>query len=404
MTERREPAVENPHATAAPARPAPSSIPENSAASSEKDQGAILEGRLRLLLLYDIGEQIDLSRIQEIFGSRVKPVDALLGAQKATPYIRFRHPPVAQSLQEPFWINEQRADVVARYYSFGVIVLQIEIPFRCDWQPLARQFALLNDPSNRLDEQVKKVLNELCAEAQPAITRPAQDWLSERYMIVNVLKISDASGQNLSPERVKSRFGAQIASLLRGETAVLAREETEDVLAAGLSYYESDLTIVTSTAALIYDRPEEAAVESYILEYARIQLLEFRYYDELLGRLLDQLYDALEVKRNVLLARWTVPRDANRFNRVRVDTMEVKERVDNAVKFVSDAFYAKMYRLAAQRMGVSEYRQLVDEKLDTVGQLHEFMVGQFNEARSFMLEVVAAVLALIDVLFLLRVK
>jgi hypothetical protein len=372
--------------------------------SALEKQGAVLEGRLRLLLLYDVSEQIDLARIQEIFGSRVRPVDALLGAQKSTPYIRFRHPPVAQNIQQRFCIGEQGAEVVARYYSFGVIVLQIEIPFRCDWQALARQFAALSEPSARVEEQAAMVLKELCAEAGPAIVRSTRDWLAERYMIVNVLKISGASGQSCSPEYVKSLFGGEIATLLRGETVALSREETQDVLAAGLSYYESDLTIVTSTAAFIYDRPDEAAVESHILEYARIQLLEFRYYDALLGGLLDELYDALEVKRNVLLARWTLPRDANRFNKVRVDTMELKERVDNAVKFVSDAFYAKMYRLAAQRMGVSEYRQLVDEKLDTVGQLHEFMVGQFNEARSFMLEVVAAVLALIDVLFLLRGK
>jgi hypothetical protein len=205
----------------------------------------------------------------------------------------------------------------------------------------------------------------------------------------------------MTPEQIKSSYGNQLAALLRAETAALAGQEREDVLSASLSYYEYDLIVITSTAAFIYDRPDEAAVEMYILEYASIQLLEFRYYDWFLEKLLDDLYEASGRTRNILSRRW-IPREANRFNRLRVDTMELKERVDNAVKFVSDAYYAKMYRLAAARMGVSEYRQLVDEKLVTAGHLHQFMIDQFNEGRTFVLEVIIAVLALLDILFWLR--
>jgi hypothetical protein len=60
--------------------------------------------------------------------------------------------------------------------------------------------------------------------------------------------------------------------------------------------------------------------------------------------------------------------------------------------------------LAADRMGVSQYRDAVDDKLHTVGELYRFMVDQFNEARIFVLELIAAILALLDVLFLLRGK
>jgi hypothetical protein len=364
--------------------------------------GTLLEGRLRLLLLYDVGEQVDLARIQAIFGSRPKPVDALLASERAAPYIRFSQAPLADKLEGPLLIDGQQAELTARYYSFGVVVLHIEVPFRCDWRGVVQQFSSLMDAPNQLQEKLKAIFAHLAEKIRPAITRPSKEWLSERYMIVNALKIADAAGHSLTPEQVKSSFGAQLAALLRGETAALSREETEHVLSGSLSYYESDLTVITSAAAFVYDRPDEAAVESYILEYARIQLLEFRYYDSLLEGLLDELYNTLGKTRNVVFARWSIPREANRFNRIRVDTMELKERVDNAVKFVSDAFYAKMYRLAASRMGVSEYRQLVDEKIETAGQLHEYMIDQFNEARTFVLEVVAAVLALIDVLFLLR--
>jgi hypothetical protein len=55
-------------------------------------------------------------------------------------------------------------------------------------------------------------------------------------------------------------------------------------------------------------------------------------------------------------------------------------------KFVSDAFYELVYRLAASRVGVPDYRDLVEKKLETARELYNFMVDQFNEAHMFVLE------------------
>lgn len=130
-----------------------------------------------------------------------------------------------------------------------------------------------------------------------------------------------------------------------------------------------------------------------------MQLLEFRYYDGLMSQLLSDVYAVLERKRNVLFSRWTLPRDAERVNRIRLDVMELTERIDNALKFVSDVYYAQVYRMAASRMGVAEYRDLVEEKVRAVGELYDFMVQQFNEVRSFVLEVVVGIIVLMDVVF-----
>ena len=67
-------------------------------------------------------------------------------------------------------------------------------------------------------------------------------------------------------------------------------------------------------------------------------------------------------------------------------------------KLTGDVYYARVYRMAAARLGVSEYRNLVDEKLRTMGELYDFMVDRFNESRSFVLELAVAVMALLDVI------
>jgi hypothetical protein len=83
---------------------------------------------------------------------------------------------------------------------------------------------------------------------------------------------------------------------------------------------------------MVYDRPEEAAWTIQILEYAKMQLLEFRYYDNYMTRVLSDVYNTLDRKQSVLLRPWALPREANRLNAIRLDVMELTERIDSAVK------------------------------------------------------------------------
>jgi hypothetical protein len=233
---------------------------------------------------------------------------------------------------------------------------------------------------------------------------PREEWLQENYLVVELNEIRAEEGAALTVDELLSAHGEHIAQLVRGEQTRLARTTTEHVLQASLSYYPTDLLVVGSSAALVYDRPDEAAWTIRILEYAKIQLLEFRFYDNFMTRVLSDVYNTLDQKRNILLSRWTLPRDANRLNTIRLDVMELTEKIDNAIKFVSDTFYALVYRLAASRVGVPDYRELVEKKLETARELYEFMVNQFNEARLFVLEVAITLLCLLDVLLLFRGK
>ena len=120
------------------------------------------------------------------------------------------------------------------------------------------------------------------------------------------------------------------------------------------------------------------------------------------GKSVLDAYDHQSYTFGTLVRKLALPRQANRLNTIRLDVMDLTERIDNAVKFVSDSFYALAYRLAASRAGVTEYRDLVEKKLNTAGELYDFMMAQFNEARLFLLEAAITVLCLLDVLLLFR--
>ena len=221
-------------------------------------------------------------------------------------------------------------------------------------------------------------------------------------MTINLQGICDADDKAQRQPICCLSFGPIIAQIVRGEVAPLSPGVRDEILQSSLSYYTSDLVVVGASVALVYDRGEDAAATNQVLEYAKMQLLEFRYYDGLMTQLLSNVYIALERRRNALFSRWSVPRDAKRFNTIRLDVMELTERIDNAIKFVSDVYYARLYRLAATRMGVPDYRSLVDEKLRTVGELYDVMIDQFNEARSFVVEFAIAILALLDVFIVIQ--
>ena len=102
--------------------------------------------------------------------------------------------------------------------------------------------------------------------------------------------------------------------------------------------------------------------------------------------------------------RWRFAREAENLNTIRLDYQELVERTDNAIKFLSDMFYARTYRLAAARTGVNDYLNLVTEKLTTARDLYDSLVNEYHQARAFFLEVMVVLILLVEIVFYFRGK
>jgi hypothetical protein len=187
--------------------------------------------------------------------------------------------------------------------------------------------------------------------------------------------------------------------MVRGESMPLSAGERREVLQVSLSYYPTDLMVVGWVAALIFDTKEGAAPAIQLLEYANTQLLEYRHYDDLLTRVLADVYKHLE-RRSGMVRRWKTQREAERLNTILLDVRELTERTDNAIKFLSDMFYARAYKIAAERIGVLDYRNLVEEKLRTSAELYQSMVSEFHQAGTFILEVMVVAILVIELVHL----
>ena len=356
---------------------------------------ATIKGSVLGVILHDICEEIRLEELREILGA--KRVERSF--KHATPeYVRFEKPPVVERLDPVVLSNGETLSPQIKYYDYGVISVLLELGFEADWEALV-QLAARWVPNAELERQAQQIIRGRLERIAPALVRPYSEWLSEDYYI---FLLSQVPGQPRG-DQLMAQQGTKIAQILRGEQTPLARSENDDVLQASLSYYPNDLVVVGWNAALVYDTPSGAETSVQILEYANSQLLEFRHYDELLTRELAGVYRSLK-HRAGLWRRWQMRREASRLNSVTVEVTELVERADTAIKFVSDMFSARLYRLAAAKVGVPEYKNLVNEKLHTAEGLYRFLIDEFHQSRGFVLELMVVIILVIELVYLFRGK
>jgi hypothetical protein len=359
-----------------------------------------VRGYFRVLSFFDIGDAIDLEKLRTLLGPAAAPVSGFI--QRAPEYAQAQHVPVQEARGSVKLPTGETLEATIKYYWFGVASVELATPFSCRFESFSCESSRwMNAPE--VETAAEDLLHARLQQIRPAVTRPATKWLDEDYLVIDIQSALHPDGRSATAAELLQAYGDQIAELVRGETSPLAASEREEVLRSALSYYPSDLVVVGWGAALVYDKPDAASAVINLLEYSNTQLLEFRYYDELLTNLLSNVYSSLEGHES-FLARWRLSRRAGRLNRLRLDIMDLAERTEYAVKFISDTFYARVYRVSSARIGVNDYKTLVGEKLKTAGELYDFMVAEFNERRMFAVEIVVAVLVLLDVILLLRGK
>ena len=356
----------------------------------------LLNGTIRALLLFDISEEIDLERLRPLVGA---------GAGKREPafrhpspeYVRYEQPPVADNVGvcEPFegWAMQGRV----RYFSYGIASVELRTGFNSVGWAEVISMAKHWVSADELENRARELLRSRIASLRAALLKPYDHWLAEDYYVIQV------DSGSLSGEDLMREHGGEITQIVRGEELRLSATERQEVLAASMSYYPQDLLVVGWVAAFVYDSAESAAPTIDLLEYANSQLLEFRHYDEVLTGVLTEVYKRLEKKRRGF-GRWKLVRQAEELNTLRLDYQEVVERTENAIKFLSDMFYARAYRLAAARIGVPDYRNLVNAKLSDARDLYESLVNEFHQSRAFVLEVLVVIILLIEIGFLFRGK
>ena len=369
--------------------PATSSAPQVSAATP-------LRGSVLVLIQFDVCEEIRLDVLRTIFGARTA---ATSFKHQAPGYVRYQRTPVEETLEPLILDGGERLEGEIKYYDYGVVSLVFELPFSGGWDTLVELSCRWTSDTN-FEALASRIVKQKLERAAPALVKPYKEWLTEDYFIFHVREIAGSPSAN---DLLAARAD-EISQIVRGEMAKLSDGERQEVLQSKISYYPNDLAVIGWNAAFIYDDPAGAETAIQLLQYANSQLLEFRHYDDLLTKELEKVYDFLETGGTGTWARWRTARAASKLHTVLLDVNELTERADNAIKFLSDMFSARLYKLCAAKVGVPDYKDLVKEKLQTAEDLYRFMVDQFNQSRAFVLELMVVVILIIELVYFFRGK
>jgi hypothetical protein len=358
-----------------------------------------LQGSVLVLLQFDVCEEIRLDQLRQII--TVSTVEQPILKHPAPGYVRYQRPPVVEPIEPLVLESGEQLQGEIKYYDYGVLSVVFQLPFTGGWNKLAR---LASRWVWDVDfaAQAAKVVRARLEVAAPAMIKPYQSWLSEDYLIFHIREITCVDpARSLSVNELIQEHGLRIAQIVRGDTGQLAEGEYNEVLQSRISYYANDLAVIGWNAAFIYDSISGAETAIQLLEYANSQLLEFRHYDDLLTEELDRVYNLLDQGTGIF-ARWRLARSATRLHTVLLDVTELTEHADNAIKFLSDMFSARLYKLAASKVGVPDYKDLVTQKVRTAEELYRFMVDQFNQSRAFFLELTVVIILVIELIYLFR--
>ncbi|KUG05168.1 hypothetical protein ASZ90_017409 [hydrocarbon metagenome] len=186
-------------------------------------------------------------------------------------------------------------------------------------------------------------------------------------------------------------------SLLMGEKAEFSSLIKEQVLSNRLSYSTDDYVILTWDTALICD-PESANDLRDLIEFANVQLLELRYYDNELSKNMDKMYVDIEIAEKK--SRFSRTRQYRKIISAQMeliaDLTEVTEKIGNLIKITEDVYYARVYQTALKVLRTAQWNESVERKLQVIQRNYALLSNEVDVRHSYFLEWIIIILIALE--------
>src|SRR5207253_3662598 len=130
-------------------------------------------------------------------------------------HLRFERPPGVEPAGLMVLETGESVEVRTKYYDYGVVSIELELPFEGDWESLVLEsYRWIN--AAELDNRASDLLTIALNRINPALARPYKTWLREDYPIVHLHEIAGADGTDVAAGELLAAGRQEIAALLRG--------------------------------------------------------------------------------------------------------------------------------------------------------------------------------------------
>jgi len=356
----------------------------------------VVSGAVIACRLFDVAFAIDLAKAEQDWANKIR-TGSSRGRLTTTPAkaVAFGVPPVEVELDHVTLPLDPPVQAIAsaRVYEFGVVALTLRVNTAdLTWPAFTER---LNAVHSVVEQEAvwMPLLGRVRAGIGEALIRPATAFLEEDYLIGAVHAFDDAIQADALMQRI------DLVPLLSGEVRPLSDAARADLLRHRYSYYTDDLVVLTWDRAFIFEPRGDSDVLD-ALEVANAQLLEMRYYDELLDAELPRMYDLVEATQR---PHWPLPGArrfadlARRLYTLVAEVTELTEKVDNALQVTEDVYLARIYAAALDLFRVPTVSAAVNRKLAIIRDTYTALYDEAHSNRSETLEIMIVALIVIEI-------
>lgn len=356
------------------------------------------QGHVLCYRLYDIADRIDLARASELLLNDTKRFTL---KRAGSEYIQLSDPPLHVSFSKrslALKSGTHEVEMGGHFFDHGAIsiIVSVPIPKGMDFESLIPFCDELYD-----SPEVDKLCEDVATHVRKALGTTLQAehrWgKNESYAVIHVTEVE---GNPKAADLVKA---PELPRLLLGEVneRSLSEAERNDVLSHHFSYTEHDLAVIDWNAAFVYE-PSGSMDIPDLLEIANAQLLELRYYDEVLDRELSRVYDAIEEQRaGSTLLRSPHGKMLRELMLTLMELHEFVERIENSLKIVGDVYLARVYEESVRQLRITAWQGQVTRKQKLLVQTYELLKGEVDTRRALTLEAMIVVLIVLEMVLAL---
>lgn len=344
--------------------------------------GPEFSGHVYMFFALDIGEDIRLEEIKKDSSIQTS------GAQQSK-FIQNYHTPLNIELPHP---HDSGRCINTKLHHFGVISLTYKVPVSGSLQDLKSKLVEID---KKYQEQSVQDAHSIFKKIKEHTLKPHFFHLRNYYTVIQI-----DTQENITGKEIQEAHGPEIASLLRFETESLSEDQKKQILNEEIGYFSQDLIVIDSEAAFVYDEQHEEIL--IFFELGNIQQLELQYFDTLLDKQLNNMYE----QRSISLPVFSyLPFIGSKYfdplgdiNRLQVDIAVITERFETGVKIVGEPFFANIYEQLIEKLDLQKWKDSIEKKFSIIKEIRQFYQHKVDTNREDFLSLLIIVLIIIELL------
>lgn len=355
----------------------------------------IKKGKILVYRVYDIGEEINLEVAGRILQESNRSRFKLKKNEQQS--IIVSNEPLRVSLGHYLYTQGNQSfnpEITAKIWSFGTLSLVFDYGIHP-----GTTIGELNKLSNliqhhdELESYARTKARELTTQIKDSMAKTTE-WESYEDYILYFIE----SFENEYADANEILKHEDIASLiLNEEEGLLSQQAQERIYSNKLQYYTNDLAIIDWNSAFIIEPTGTMDVPN-VIEFAVNQLLEMRYYDDLLDEKLQALYSATTNMQQGSIFSNEYSKLALEASQKYIEIAEIVETVENSLKVIGDVYHATVFRTASSKFRFSDWQSSIDNKLNNMAQLSGLLLDNVTTRRSHLLEIVIILLISVELI------